>query len=169
MGIPSVEEVKTKLSIIEFKKVDNQDLASLASDDILNLSDLFEEILLSFQFELELIEAGGITVSERARWTALKRTESRLMRLITKLDAIAFNTLIQVDLAQFNKEIIDSTNKLNQAAEKLNNIKTTINQFVTIVDFVVRNVTSMATGGAFNISGLVTNIGELLSSLEIEI
>ena len=169
MALPSVEEVKDQLSSTEFRRVNDGVHAPLVSAQISELSDIFDDLRTSFKFERKLIEAGGVTASEQARWEALERTESRLMRLVTKLDAIAFNTLIQIDLSEFNKEIIDSTNNLNKAAKKLSDIKKTINQFVVIVDFVVKTVSDIATGGAFSVSGLFTNVKELLSALEIDI
>ena len=169
MPLPSTEEVKDKLSQTQFNQFNDSDIPPLTSDKISTLSDVFDNLRTSFRFERKLIEAGGVTASERERWKTLDRTESKLRRLITKLDAIAFSTLIQIDLNEFNQEIIDSTKRLEQAAEKLQNIKNTINQFVVIVDFIVKTVSDIATGGAFNISGLFANVDQLLKDLEIEI
>ncbi len=167
MSLPSVVEVETRISQTEIHKLINGDIAPLTSGKIFALADIFDDLRTSFRFERKLIEAEGVTTAEQERWETLARTESKLMRLVTKLDAIAFTTLIQIDLKEFNQEIIDSTKKLKQAAKKLNKIKETINQFVVIIDFIVKTVGDIATGGAFSISGLFDNTEQLLKDLKI--
>jgi archaellum component FlaC len=169
MTLPSSDDVKNTLSQTQFNQLTGSNIPPLASSQISALADIFDNMRTSFKFERRLIEAGGVTAAEQERWEILDRTESKLMRLVTKLDAIAFSTLIQIDLNEFNQEIIDSTNKLKKAAEKLQDIKNTINQFVVIVDFIAKTVGDIATGGAFSISGLFANVEQLLKDLEIDI
>jgi len=141
----------------------------LASSKIYELADLFINLRSRIIWERKVTEQGGITETEYPYWEELFSLESKLDRMIKRLNAIAFTALVEMDLEQFNKEIIGSTKRLIQAAEQLRQIRDSIRKFVVIVDDVLSIVTKLSAGGTFEIFGIFDDVTKLLGDLGINL
>lgn len=149
--------------------IQSQICPPLASDKIYELSKLFIKVRAKVILEHQAIASEGFTVGTRPYLNALVELEGSLDQIIRRLDAIAFSVLIQMDLATFNKEIIGSTQRLNQAAAQLRKIRDNIRKFIVIVDDVLAIVTKISTGGTFDITGVFKDVTTLLEDLGLKL
>ena len=98
--------------------------------------------------------------------------EQELGRKILLVEGIAFQAIL-LSLEQYNREIIESTNRLIEAAKKLQEIRDRIRQFVDIVDrfFQVIEVIASAagTGNPLTITQVFEIITEGIRALGLDI
>jgi hypothetical protein len=159
----------TKIHKLPSQGEPNVHFPPLASSKIYELANLFINLRSRIIWERKATEQDGITETEYPYWEDLFSLEGKLDRMIKRLDAIAFTALVEIDLDQFNKEIIGSTQRLIQAAEQLRKIRDNIRKFVVIVDDVLSIVTKVSAGGAFEIFGVFDDVTKLLGDLGLDL
>lgn len=129
----------------------------------------FQNIVAEFRQELE---SGGVTEGESEQWSNAYSLEQELGRKILLVEGIAFQAIL-LSLEQYNREIIESTNRLIEAAKKLQEIRDRIRQFVDIADRffqVVEVIASAAgTGNPLTITQVLETITEGIRALGFDI
>lgn len=160
-GLPSAKTLE--MSAFE------ESVAPLRSEEIYALANLFIDFQTHVIKEREMIEQGGISEKEEEYWRELYSLEQRIGRIIRRIEEVAFKVLIVVDLAQYNKHIIGSTQRLVQAAAKLKQIREQIRKFIVVVDDVLAIVTKITSGGTFNFVNVFENVTQLLKDLGLEL
>ena len=134
-------------------------LKELSSTDIFNLSLEFDRLSDTFSKEEDRISNGGVVKAEdEEKHRQVSLTRIRLENIASLLGNIAFKQRVSVELKNYNDEILESIKAIKKAAEKINSIRSTINDFVKVFNFVIDTVQKITTGGFFGFDSILKTV-----------
>ena len=138
-------------------------LETLESEHIFAFSEKLSTAAVLLSQEEARIMIGGVTEGEQPILNKITRTRLKLEGAVRNLGAIAFQMRATVELAEYNQEVIKSTEELQKAAKNIKKMRKTIDNFVKAADILIEIAGTISSGGALSFSGIFSTVSGLLS------
>lgn len=145
------------------------DTKVLTSQDLFDLSESFSQLASLFSAEENSLLQGGVTAEEELKLSQVSSTRIKLENISSVLGDIAFTIRVEVDLNNYNQEIISSTKALNRAAKRIQSIRNTINDFVKAFEVLIDTTNAITSGGSFSFDGTFNTVIGLLETAGIDL